>query len=102
MIDLAKFGTGYENIPALLVALNDSFCSADNRRGILALLNQMNLGGHVPGVSIADQGYYPLPDELLKECTKSLDTASKGRDPYIASEAKNLLEKVRTGFPEFR
>jgi hypothetical protein len=94
LVTLLDFGTAYESLPDLIKVLRDDAADTGIRRRILSVVKKMGLGRQSPGMVIADQAYYALPDGIRKEVLQTLGVLGRGKDPYLAVEAKGILAEA--------
>lgn len=101
LVTLLDFGTAYESLPDLIKVLRDDAADPEIRRRILSLVKKMGPRNEWPGLVIAEgQAYYALPDDIRKEVLQTLGALGRGKDPYLAVEAKGILaeaENLRAG-----
>ena len=97
MASLLELGTAYESLGDLLDVLADESAPAPIRRRILAVMPDLKLVYPNPGLRVEDQGYYELPAALCDKAMQAIRAVSKGRDPFLAVEARKVLEWPRWG-----
>jgi hypothetical protein len=97
MASLLELGTAYEALGDLLDVLADESAPAPIRRRILAVMPDLRLKHPNPGLRIEDQGYYELPAALCDKAAQAIESVTKGRDPFLAVEARKVLEWPRWG-----
>jgi len=97
MATLLELGTAYEALGDLLDVLADESAPAPIRRRILAVMPDLRLKHPNPGLRVEDQGYYELPAALRDKAAQAIESVAKGRDPFLAVEARKVLEWPRWG-----
>ena len=101
LLSLLKFGTAYEALPDVLKVLQDEHVNDELKGRILDVLSGMRLKGKTPGINIADQAFYRIPEPLLKEVLGVLKRISESDDAKLAAKAKAILESgVKKAFPK--
>jgi|WetSurMetagenome_2_1015567.scaffolds.fasta_scaffold17112_3 hypothetical protein len=97
ILDLLEFGTAYEIAPEMVGWLKDDALPTEARKRILGVVGKMYLGRPDPMMIVAGgQAAYVVPEGLRKDLLEAVKSLSAGRDPFLASQAKEILEKVRS------
>jgi len=97
ILRLARVGTAYESVPALLKAMNDPKTNQQVRVGILDWTAEaLAAGGKM---NLADQGEYIWSADLQKDARAAVEQARSDRNPYLAARARDALRAVDAAKP---
>lgn len=89
---LAQFGTAYESFPYLLDALADDKTPVEDRRALLDWIAPVAEAGWYQ--RLGGQVSYWYPDSLRTQALDTLNRLAKGRDPYLAAKAVDILKSM--------
>ena len=94
LIDLLKFGTAYRAWPDLIQILGRDDVPEATQRQLLNTISAIDLTMDPVAYRIGGQATYVMPTTTKQLLIQQLQQLSKGRNPYLASEANVILKKA--------